>query len=77
MDGERSTLPVALSPWALFIKVHAAIAVRQGRQQDTSELDGKLERERLRANSMAQTRSEDVTQAPITRQRNRYGGWAR
>jgi hypothetical protein len=71
----RGTLPAALSPWLLYIKVHAAIAIRTGRQQDTSALESKLSQERGRVIALAQNRNEDVTQAPILRgRRGRYGG---
>jgi hypothetical protein len=70
----RSTLPAAMNPWLLYIKVHASIAIRTGRQQDTSALEAKLSQERGRIIALAANRQEDVTQAPITRwRRGRYG----
>lgn len=72
--NSRSTLPASLTPWLLYIKAHASIAIRTGRQQDTSALEAKLSQERGRILALAANRSQDVTQAPITRgRRGRYG----
>ena len=61
-------LPVSLVPWQLFLKVHAAIAIVQGRKQPMPDgLQAKLEQQRARAVKLSANRSEGVTQAPITR----------
>jgi hypothetical protein len=69
--GQAVALPWALTQWALFLKVHASIAIRTARQQDTADLDRKLAQQRARATSAATNRTEDVTQAPMRVRR----GW--
>lgn len=76
LEGTLTELPQVLTPWALFLKVHASIAIRTSRQQDTRDLQAKLQQQRARAVSAAKTRSEGVTQPPVTRAR--WGsGWGR
>lgn len=67
-------LPVSLVPWQLFIKVHAAITIVQGRKQPMPDgLEAKLEQQRARAIKLSANRTEGVTQAPL--QRLRRGLW--
>lgn len=75
--GVTTTLPALLTPWALYLKVHAAIAIQTSRKQPTNELQVKLAAQAARITSMSKMRSEGVTQAPITgRTRGwRRGGW--
>jgi hypothetical protein len=73
--GQRTDLPQLLTPWALFLKVHASIAIRTSRRQDTSELETKYQQQRARAVNMAKQRGEGVQQPPITRRRPVGGYW--
>lgn len=73
LANQVTELPPALVPWALFLKLHASLAIRQSRQQDLGDFPGKLERQRARAVAAAKTRTEGVTQPPVTRRR--WGGW--
>lgn len=67
-------LPAIFAPWALYLKTHAAIAIRQARQQPTDDLNVKLTGLKLRAQKMAANRTEEVQQAPISTHR-RGGQW--
>lgn len=73
--GTRPDLPAVLTPLALFLKVHAGIAIQTSRKQRTTELEGKLAAESLRVLSLANKRSEGQRQAPITRGRRRFSGY--
>lgn len=70
--GTRSTIPTLLLPWVLYLKVHASVAVRTGRQQDCQDLQLKLQQQEKRIEAIASNRSERVIQAPVTR--GRVGG---
>jgi hypothetical protein len=79
-QGTRDTLPQVLSPWALYIKIHASIAIQEGRGQGDGTLERKLEGLKKRVGAMVMNRTEDVRQAPITHNRRRHGaggggGW--
>lgn len=71
--GTRPDLPAVLTPLALFLKVHAAIAIQTSRHQVTTELDAKLAAETRRILALAVHRTEGPKQAPITRRRRRWG----
>lgn len=62
-------LPQPMTPWALYMKTHAAIAVRTLRQQDTSALDQKLAALKQRVAGSVKNRTQSPRQAPITRRR--------
>jgi hypothetical protein len=66
-------LPAIQTQLALYLKVHAGIAIQTSRKQNTSELQAKLQREETRILSLAKKRTEGVKQAPITRRRRRWG----
>jgi hypothetical protein len=69
------TLPVRFVPWQLFLKVHAAITIVQGRKQPMPDgLQAKMEQQRQRAIKLSANRTEGVTQAPI--QRRPRGFWS-
>jgi len=72
--GTRDTVPQLMTPWVLYIKLHASIAVREGRELETAALERKLEALKLRVAKSAMNRTEDVSQAPINRHRRRRGG---
>lgn len=76
--GGTEALPVSMTPWAIYIKTHAAIAVRTGRQQDTADLQHKLDQIKQRAVSSVKNRTQAPRQAPITRRRlyDSYGSLA-
>jgi hypothetical protein len=66
-------LPTRLVPWQLFLKVHAAISVVQGRKQPMPDgLEIKMSQQRERAVAMSKNRSEGVTQAPLQRRRRSW-----
>jgi hypothetical protein len=67
-------LPLQLVPWALFIKCHAARAIRAARAQDTSDLDKQLAAQHMRVVKASANRTEDVTQAPFLRRRRGWSG---
>jgi hypothetical protein len=72
--GTRADLPATLTPWAVYLKVHAAISIQTSRRQQIGpELSAKLAVESARLTAMAKKRSEGPQQAPITRRR-RWGG---
>lgn len=71
--GTRVDLPAVLTPLALYLKVHASIAVQTSRHQPTMELEKKLAIETARVLSLAKHRTEGPKQAPITRRRRRWG----
>jgi hypothetical protein len=68
------TLPPRFVPWQLFLKVHAAITIIQGRKQPMPDgLQAKMEQQRQRAIKLSANRTEGVTQAPL--QRRTRGFW--
>lgn len=67
-------VPLILLPWKLYIVVHASITIRTARQQDTSQLEAKLQGLKARVTKMAANRTEMVTQAPYMR-KSRRGLW--
>lgn len=72
------TLPARFVPWQLFLKVHAAVAIVQGRKQPMPDgLETKLEQQRQRAVKLSANRTEGVTQAPIQRRGSSFlgGDW--
>jgi hypothetical protein len=72
-QGTRSDLPAVQTQLALYLKVHAGIAIQTSRKQNTAELQAKLQREETRILSLAKKRTEGVKQPPITRRRRRWG----
>lgn len=70
-------LPQAMAPWALYLKVHASIAIRSSRKQPTDDLQAKLQALKTRVEKSARNRTEAPKQAPLTRHvRRAYGiGW--
>lgn len=76
--GTTPALPALLSPWALFLKVHASIAIQTARKQPINDLQTKLAEQLARITAMAKKRSEGPQQAPITNRywrRRRVGYW--
>lgn len=67
--GGTEALPVSMTPWALYVKTHAAIAVRSMRQQDTGALEQKLQGLKQRIAGSVKNRTQAPRQAPITRRR--------
>jgi hypothetical protein len=68
-----SVLPQVMSPWVLYLKIHAAIAIKESRNQVVTDLERKLTAQTARIVAMAKQRSEGKTQAPITNWRRRRG----
>ena len=77
--GTVDRIPQSMSPWALYMVLHASIAVRTGRKQNTSTLDGQLDVQLKRLVTATKQRSQGVTQAPIRRLGLglNYSGWGR
>lgn len=73
LSGPEVDLPALLTPWALYLKVHASIAIRNARDQPITDLSTKLATELARLIAMSKKRSEGVRQAPITRLRRPRG----
>lgn len=73
-SGGTEALPVSMTPWALYIKTHAAIAVRTGRQQKSGALQLKLQGLNQRVAGSVKNRTQSPRQAPITR-RQRFSGY--
>jgi len=71
--GGTEALPVAATPWALYLKVHASIAIRTSRQQDTSDLQAKLQQLKQRIAASVKNRTEAPRQAPLKRRRRING----
>ena len=71
--GGTEALPVSMTPWALYIKVHASIAIRTSRQQDTGALEAKLQELKQRIAGSVKNRTQAPRQAPITRRRRTNG----
>jgi hypothetical protein len=67
-------LPPLMSQWALYLKLHASIAIREAQQLEVGDLDRKFAREAVRVKSMSNKRSEGVAQAPRTRATRRGAG---
>lgn len=72
--GGSETLPVCMTPWALYIKTHAAITVRTGRGQKSGALQLKLQQLKPRVAAATKNRTQAPRQAPITRRR-RWNGF--
>jgi hypothetical protein len=62
--GTRVDLPAVLTPLALYLKVHASIAIQTSRHQPTTELQAKLAAETARVLALAKHRTEGPKQAP-------------
>lgn len=77
--GTVDRIPQSMSPWSLYMILHASIAVRTGRKQDTSTLDRQLDVQLKRLVTATKQRSQGVTQAPIRRLGLglNYNGWGR
>lgn len=71
-EGPASTFNVAMEPWVLYPEIHAAITIRTGRQQDTSDLQPKLAQLKQRIETATANRTEEVEQTPL---RDAYGGF--
>jgi hypothetical protein len=71
--GGTEALPVSCTPWALYLKVHASIAIRTSRQQDASDLQAKLQALKQRIAGSVKNRTQAPRQAPITRRRRING----
>ena len=73
--GTAFQMPEAMTPWELGPKIHAALAIRQGRQQDDGGLTAKLAALKQRIVTAAANRTEEVPQTPL-RDRGGFGwGW--
>lgn len=69
---EQNPFNVVMEPWILYAEIHAAITIRTGRQQDTSDLVPKLAALKQRISSATANRTEEVSQSPL---RDSYGYW--
>lgn len=65
--GGAEAIPVSMTPWALYLKIQASIAIRTSRQQDTSALDQQLQALKMRVAKSVKNRTQAPRQAPITR----------
>jgi hypothetical protein len=58
-------LPVMMRQWAVYPKLYASIAIREGQDLDTTALERKLTALKVRIKSMAHKRSDGIIQPPI------------
>ncbi len=58
-------LPVMMRQWAVCVKLHASIAIREGQELDTAALERKLNALKARIKSMTYKRSDGVAQPPV------------
>lgn len=71
--GAQALLP-SLAPWALYLKAHAAIAIRTSRGQATDQLEGKLGALKQRIARAIKNRTEAPKQAPMIRRGSAWVG---
>lgn len=64
--GTAAALSALLAPWALYLKLHTSIAIRNSRSQPIADLQPKLLMQEKRIAVMSSLRSEGPKQAPIT-----------
>ena len=72
--GPLSVFNTVMEPWVLYPEIHAAIAVRTSRQQDTSDLQPKLAGLKQRIATATANRTEEVPQTPL-RDGQRWANW--
>jgi hypothetical protein len=72
--GTIATLPTSMNSWALYMKTHAAMAIKMKREEPCAELAAKLEQLKARIMSILQNRNEDPSQPPLTRNWGSFGG---
>lgn len=70
--GTTNALPQIMAPWYEYIQVHGAIAVKDKIEQDTSDLEARLQRLTARVTSMAANRMEEGGQIALP---GRSGFW--
>jgi hypothetical protein len=78
VNTSASLAPV-LDQFSMWHVLHASIAIRQGRQQDSTDLTGKLERYRQHVTGTVTNRAEEPVQPPLTRRdsfETDIGAWA-
>lgn len=73
--GTTNAFNVVMEPWVLYPEVHAAIAIRTSRQQDTSDLQPKLAQLKQRIATATANRTEEVPQTPLRDSMNWGGGY--
>jgi hypothetical protein len=70
----QPSLPQSLQPWYQYVQVHAAIAVKEKREQDTGDLELRLARQTKRVEAMAANRHQEGGQVAITRREASWVG---
>ncbi len=70
--GTTNAFNVVMEPWVLYPEIHASIAIRTSRQQDTSDLQPKLAQLKQRIATATANRTEEVPQSPL-RDGQRWG----
>jgi hypothetical protein len=70
--GTTNELAQVLEPYAQYLKLHASITIRNGREKNVDDLTRKLEAETLRMQSTITNRAEEPSQPPLS---NRDGLW--
>ncbi len=74
-NGTVSTLPAVITPYSQFLKLHASIAIRQGREKDETDLVQKLTKYSAQMTSNITNRAEEPEQPPLTRRTGDFVGW--
>lgn len=62
--GTVAELPQPLTPWDKYLILHASIAIRTSRQQQTNDLELQFQQIAQRVTALTKQRSEGVRQAP-------------
>jgi hypothetical protein len=72
-----NVLPQVINPWQLFLKAHAACTVNAKRDLTNPDIQRTVDQEHARAVQMAQKRTSDLKQSPITRGQGNplFGPW--
>lgn len=71
-SGTVNDLPQIMAPWYEFIQVHGAIAIKDKIEQDTSDLEMRLERLTARIKGMAANRMEEGGQIGLPNASNGF-----
>jgi hypothetical protein len=78
--GTISELPVLMNQWAMFLKLHASISIRESQELEVTDLERKFAIQQLRVKTMSKKRTDGIVQPGLTQNyyRNRYGigGWS-
>lgn len=72
--GTVSVMPRQAQPWKIYVTLWTAIAIRQAREQECSDLERRMAHQEQRVDMMLTNRQEEATQPPLTRNQG-YWDW--